>query len=284
MPDILNSYLRYARGESGRYTLWALLDVFGALTRPFVEVRNAFYDRGIFSSLDPPLPVISVGNLCHGGTNKTPMVEMLSKKLMSYGLSVGIVSRGYSGEIKSPLWIGQDGLSSDRSATGDEPLMLASRLPDAKVVVSRNRYDGVKMLRELGVDIVVADDAFQHRHMGRDLDIVLIDATCPFGNGRLFPSGILRERQDSLLRADMVILTKVEQASAKSVEKIKYHLSRWISPKHIFTARVLLDSWLAMSEGILEEFEPELGEDKPEGRFIAFSAIGNSHSFHRSLL
>ncbi|MDR1943907.1 MAG: tetraacyldisaccharide 4'-kinase, partial [Synergistaceae bacterium] len=118
MPDVLNSYLRYARGEKKGFSIWSSLDFLGCLARPLIKVRNALYDRGALSSLDPPIPVISVGNLCHGGTNKTPMVEMLSRKLIEAGFKAGIVSRGYGGATKSPLWVGQDSWSSDRMITG----------------------------------------------------------------------------------------------------------------------------------------------------------------------
>ncbi|MDR0616237.1 MAG: tetraacyldisaccharide 4'-kinase [Synergistaceae bacterium] len=283
MPDILNSYLRYARGEKSGFSPWPLLNFFGILARPLTRTRNALYDRGLWCSIDPPIPVISVGNLCHGGTNKTPMVEMLSRKLMEAGLSVGIVSRGYSGETKSPLWIGQDRWSSDRAITGDEPLMLAKRLPDAKIVVSRDRHDGVRLLRRLGADVAVADDAFQHRRMGRDLDIVLIDSTCPFGNGRLFPAGILREGREALSRADIVILTKVGQADRPGVEAAKDEISKWIAPERIFTARVTLESWMKLEGGQVSDHQLEWGQTAPEGKFIAFSAIGRPDSFYSSL-
>jgi tetraacyldisaccharide 4'-kinase len=245
-----------------------------------VTARNALFDRGIFRRLEPPLPVISVGNICNGGTNKTPMVDMLARRLTEFGISVGIVSRGYSGMVKNPLWVGQGGISSDRSVTGDEPLMLAGRLPDVKVVVSRDRYDGVRYLRELGVDAVVADDAFQHRKMGRDLDIVLVDSTCPFGNGRLFLAGILRESIESLKRADMVILTKAEQARDR-IDAIKGEISAWISPESIFTARVEIESWLELSEDGQYVYEhDEWDRIPPEGKFVSFSAIGNPRSFY----
>jgi tetraacyldisaccharide 4'-kinase len=283
MIDILNSYLRYARGEESGFSVWSLLNVFGCLAWPLIKTRNALYDRGIWSSIDPEIPVISVGNLCHGGTNKTPMVEMLSRKLLETGLSVGIVSRGYSGETKSPLWIGQDRWSSDRAITGDEPLMLANRLPDAKVVVSRDRCEGVRLLHKLGTDVAVADDAFQHRHMGRDIDIVLIDATCPFGSGRLFPSGILREGREALSRADIVILTKVGQAPRESVEATTAELSSWIAPENIFTAQVALESWVKLESGEMKDPRLEWGETVPAGKFVAFSAIGRPDSFYRFL-
>lgn len=284
MPNLFNSYLRYARGEGGRYSPWALLNALGAVVHPFVRLRNAFYDRGIYCSADPPIPVISVGNLCHGGTNKTPMVEMIARKLAEFGLEVGIVSRGYGGETKVPLLVGRGGKSSDRSVTGDEALMLASRLPNINIAVSKDRYEGVRLLAEEGAEVAVADDAFQHRRMGRDLDIVLIDATCPFGNGRLFPAGILREHREALKRADIVILTKTEQASPESIIKIRTILSKFLPYDRIFSSRVALDSWLEISRGEITSFEPEWGQSVPEGKFMSFSAIGNPESFYRSLV
>jgi tetraacyldisaccharide 4'-kinase len=280
LPDIFGSYLRYARGEPKGRSAWDILRVPGALYRPLVTARNTLYDRGIFRRLEPPLPVISVGNICNGGTNKTPMVDMLARKLTEFGISVGIVSRGYSGMVKEPLWVGRGGVSSDRSVTGDEPLMLAEHLPDVKVVVSRDRYDGVRYLRELGVEAVVADDAFQHRKMGRDLDIVLVDSTCPFGNGYLFPAGILRESLESLERADIVILTKAEQAGDR-LNEIKNEISAWVPPEFIFTARVEIESWLELSKDGQYLYEhDEWGGTPPEGKFISFSAIGNPQSFY----
>lgn len=282
MPSFIRSYLSYARGEKAN-PLWALINGFGPVVRCFTRLRNAFYDRGIFPSTDPPMPVVSVGNLCHGGTNKTPMVEMLSRELTRAGLSVGIISRGYGGETREPLWIGQSEGSSRREVAGDEPLMLASRLPEVKVVISRERSKGVRLLAKLGADVVVADDAFQHRRMGRDLDIVLIDAACPFGNGRVLPSGILREGPESLRRADIVILTKVEQADEESLAATKKTLSNWLLPEDIFTARVCLDSWLVLENGVWSDCPLPRGQSVPEGRHVAFSAIANPASFKRSL-
>ena len=283
MPDILGSYLKYAKGESGSFSVWSLLNITGVIIEPFIAARNALYDRGVFCSMDPPVPVISVGNLCSGGTNKTPMVDMLARRLSDDGFSVGIVSRGYGGRIRKPMCVGTNNASSDRSLTGDEPLMLANRLPDVKVVVSRDRYEGVQFLKELDVNVVVADDAFQHRRMGRDMEIVLIDATCPFGNGKLFPAGILREKPDALSRADVVILTKTELAGTE-VGKIKNKLARWVSPDAIFTARVEIESWMELTDAGLREYKSKPGSSVPQGRFVSFSAIGNPQSFYKSLI
>ncbi|GHV53751.1 tetraacyldisaccharide 4'-kinase [Synergistales bacterium] len=283
MPDILGSYLKYARGDKRGFSPWSLLNFAGKLFSPFVKLRNALYDRGVLRSTDPPIPVISVGNLCHGGTNKTPMVEMLARRLTETGFSVGIVSRGYGGKTKAPLLIREDMREYGRELVGDEPLMLAIRLPEVKVVVARSRLDGVRFLRELGAEVVVADDAFQHRHMGRDADIVLIDATCPFGSGRLFPSGILREHKESLSRSDIAIITKSEQIPLERLAAIRSELAKWLPPERIFTARLALESWMILDKGGADKFEPPVGLSSPYGKFIAFSAIGHPDSFHSFL-
>ena len=279
MRDFLRSYLSFARGES-RVSPWSVLKLLNGVVRAFTRMRNRLYDRGVFMSIDSPVPVIAVGNLCHGGTNKTPMVEMMARRLQDAGLRVGIVSRGYSGETKAPLRVGLDEKSSRRSVTGDEPLMLSMRLPQAEIVVSKDRTEGVKLLASLGVDVILADDAFQHRRMGRDLDIVLIDASCPFGNRYLFPAGTLRETPNALLRADVVIITKVDQVSAESLAQTASEIERFVPAERIFTARVRLESWMSIYCGELKIMGPET---MPEGKMLAFSAIGNPDSFHRSL-
>lgn len=279
MPGLLSSYLSYARGECAGTSPWGLLRIFSATVATMARLRNALYDRGVFASSDPPLPVVSVGNLCHGGTNKTPMVETLARELKHAGMSVGIVSRGYGGSSRAPLWIGGGDGSACRDVAGDEPLMLANRLPDVKVVISPDRHLGVRLLRELGADVVVADDAFQHRRMGRDLDVVLIDATCPFGNGHAVPAGILREMPESLRRADIVIVTKANHVSGDSLARTIDSLNKWISREDIFTARVCHESWLVLEGG---KWRERCGA--PGRRAVAFSAIANPDSFRRTLV
>ena len=277
--SFLRSYLDHARGKKG-FSLWMLLNPLHGAAKLFALVRNAAYDRGILKSIDPCLPVVSIGNLCYGGTNKTPMVEMIARKLHDHGLAVGIVSRGYGGAAAEPMWIGQNERSQCRSVVGDEPLMLAHRFPEARVVVSADRLDGINLLASLGTEIAVADDAFQHRRMGRDVDIVLVDATCPLGNGLMAPAGILREPPESLVRADFVILTKVDQVTPAELKEAYDRISRWVTPEKLFTARVSLQSWLCL-DGEKKQVFP--CDHVMRGQFLAFSAIGNPDSFHRSL-
>lgn len=278
MP-FLRSYLEHARGKK-RFSPWILLNPLHGVSKAFALVRNYAFDRGLLQSVDPRIPVVSIGNLCYGGTNKTPMVEMIARGLYDQGLSVGIVSRGYGGVTAEPLWIGQNERSKSRGVVGDEPLMLAHRFPEARVVVSADRLDGVDLLASLGADIAVADDAFQHRRMGRDVDIVLVDATCPLGNGLMSPAGILREPPESLVRADLVILTKVDQATPEELDAAHSRIARWVPPEKLFTARVSLQSWLRLEAG-RREILPR--DHAMRGQFLAFSAIGNPDSFHRSL-
>ncbi|NLA91362.1 MAG: tetraacyldisaccharide 4'-kinase, partial [Synergistaceae bacterium] len=159
--SLLKSYLAFARGESGP-GLWAATYPFGLTARGVVSLRNFAYNHGIMPPVEPSLPVISVGNITLGGTNKTPFVEMLCRMLQETGLSVGIVSRGYGGKTADPVVIssdsftGNDGfsprdISSLRSLVGDEPLLLASRLPGVPVAVSKDRLRDIEALSDRNV-------------------------------------------------------------------------------------------------------------------------------------
>lgn len=280
MSVLLRSYLKYARGES-RLSPWMLLYPLQYVAKPLMKLRIGLYNRGIFSVTDPALPTISIGNNSLGGTNKTPMVDYMVRHLRDAGIKAGIVSRGYKAKDHPPLWIGQDRKSTDRDFAGDEPLMLAKRLPDTKVVVSRNRLEGVKLLAALGADLAVTDDTFQHKKMARDVDIVLIDSTCPFGNGNVIPAGLMREPMSAFGRADIIVLTKANHASAKQIDDIKKKLSPYISEDCIFTADLKLERWITInSDGNAEDTPKDF---VPHGRYIALSAIGNPDGFYKFL-
>ena len=151
--------MAHVRGE--RFSpLWALLTPASWLNRLAVALRDFFYRHGLSRAEEPPLPVVSVGNLTYGGTNKTPFVEMLACAMRDRGVRVGIVTRGYGGlrSQTEPVLILEGG-NGDRNAAGDEPLLLSSRLPDVPVAVARRRIDGVRELRRRGVELAIADDA-----------------------------------------------------------------------------------------------------------------------------
>lgn len=282
MSRFFRSYLRYARGEAGFFSPWALLRPFGSLFGIAAGLRGGMYDRGVLSSSEPPIPVISVGNICHGGTNKTPTVEYLVRALADLGAKPGVITRGYGGKSRDPIRVVTDG-SVDRHIFGDEPTMLAERLGEPPVVVSPDRFEGVCLLADLGVNVAVADDAFQHRRMGRDVDIALIDAACPFGNGKLFPAGIMREKESALARAHIIVLTKADQVSPEALAALRERVRRWAPDDRIFTAHMEIDSWLAIKDMKRDILSPSDERPRDKGGLLAFCAIGNPDSFERSL-
>lgn len=279
MSKILRSYLRYARGET-KFSPWAVLLPLQFASRAWMAFRIKMFNHGMFTTEEPSLPVISVGNNSFGGTNKTPMTELIVRQFSEAGIEAGLVSRGYRAKDHEPIWIGQNEKSLRRDIAGDEPLMLAKRLPNIKIVVSRDRVRGVELLKSLGVQIAVTDDTFQHRRMGRDVDIVLVDSTTPFGNGMVMPAGSMRESMSAYGRADIVVITKANQVLPERITEIKDKLKKWVKPESIFLAYINLESWICKKNGAVIT---RAKEDIPCGKYIAFSAIGNSSGFYSFL-
>lgn len=277
MSRLLRSYLSYVRGEK-KFSLWSAVYPLQFLTLAWMKLRIAMYNRGVFAVTDPALPVVSIGNNSLGGTNKTPMAELVVRQFLEAGVNAGLVSRGYRTKDHAPLWIGENEESLRRETAGDEPLMLAKRLPNVKIVVSKDRVRGVKMLADLGVQVAVTDDTFQHRKMSRDVDIVLVDSTCPFGNGNVIPAGLMREPMTAFGRADIVVLTKANQVSGFDVTLIRRQLELYVDKKKIFIADIVLESWLKITAEATETLPPE---QPPQGKYIVFSAIGNPEGFYK---
>jgi tetraacyldisaccharide 4'-kinase len=177
-----------------------------------VRLRNAWYDRRGPSGR-ASVPVISIGNLAIGGTGKTPLVAWIAGHLRADGLVPAVVSRGYGGRAgPGPLVVSTgDGPRVNARTCGDEPHLLARSLRGVIVVVGADRIEGARCAAAAGAGVVLLDDGFQHRRLARDLDIVVLDARAPFGNGHLFPWGFLRESPASLARAQLVVLTRVRE-------------------------------------------------------------------------
>ncbi|HAK40575.1 MAG TPA: tetraacyldisaccharide 4'-kinase [Synergistaceae bacterium] len=271
MGVLLASYFRHIRGEEEGFP-WVFLSPLGWLAGACSRARNFSYDHGLSISREMPVPVVSVGNITHGGTNKTPFVEMLARMFIDAGLRPGIVMRGYGRKEKDCLLVQK--CEPSRDLLGDEALLLSGRLGGVPIAVSADRAGGVLLLAGEGVDLAIADDGFQHRKMGRDVDVVLIDATCPFGNGRLMPAGMLRESPRSLIRAHMVVITKADQVPPDRVRKIAATIQK-ISGRSPFLSSLALAGWssfLGPREGLRDSGTPELPA-------AAFSAIGNPASF-----
>lgn len=175
-----------------------------------VAVRNCLYKSGKFPTKRVERPVISIGNLVAGGTGKTPVAQLLAGHLSQFGC-VGVLARGYRAEAErreqptlvTPYVSWQE--------AGDEPCLIAHRVPSAIVVSGRSRRTGAQIAIDKGADLILLDDGMQHRALHRDLEVVLIDGRDPFGGGGYLPVGRLRESPSQLRRADLIIVTRPAQ-------------------------------------------------------------------------
>ncbi|MBI1830993.1 MAG: tetraacyldisaccharide 4'-kinase [Planctomycetes bacterium] len=171
-----------------------------------VAMRNAAFDRAWKTIRHAAVPIVSVGNLTTGGTGKTPCVEYVARFYRQLGLQVTLLSRGYGSDV----------------GRNDEALVLEENLPDVPHLQGADRAAlATTAVEELESDVLVLDDGFQHRQLHRDLDIVLIDATCPWGYGYLLPRGLLREPVGSMRRAHAVLLTRCDLVPTDVVKEIR---------------------------------------------------------------
>ena len=206
----------------GVRVLLALLKALSLVFAAVVGVRYFLYRVGVLRRFPLGVQVISIGNVTAGGTGKTPVTEIFARTLAAEGRKVAILSRGYRRK-EAPWWVRMftqvvtpplvvsDGrrVLRDSAEGGDEPYMLASNLPGVAVVVDRDRVKaGRYAVKRLGCDTIILDDGFQYQRLKHSIEVVLVDATNPFGNGNMLPRGILREPARNLRRADIVFLTK----------------------------------------------------------------------------
>jgi tetraacyldisaccharide 4'-kinase len=190
-----------------------------------IRTRNSLYKKGFFKSADLGAKTISVGNITVGGTGKTPMVAFIAEKLLEQGEKVCILTRGYGRDNPKERVLVSDGekILADAREAGDEPFELAHQLSGRAVIVAdaRRAEAGIWAREKFGITVFILDDGFQHQQVKRDLDLVLIDATNPFGNGKLLPTGTLREPLANLQRADAVIITRANLVDDISEIKAK---------------------------------------------------------------
>lgn len=203
-------------GALGRFSpTGAILYLFSLLYRLIVHLRNRLYDRQILKTVKLPCPVISIGNITVGGTGKTPCVIALTRMLQEQGYEPAVLSRGYGGKRPKPVNVVSDGknILLDVQSAGDEPLLIARSLPGVPVLTgAKRRRTGQAAIDQFGARVLICDDAYQHRQIFRDIDIVLLDAEKPLGNGQLLPRGPLREPVVNLSRAHCIILTRADNA------------------------------------------------------------------------
>lgn len=205
--------------------------LYGAVSR----IRAIFYMKEWFARYRASVPVISVGNLSAGGTGKTPICDYLLDSMLAKGRKVALISRGYGRQSNESLVVVSEGKGPivKPEAGGDEPVLLARRNPNAIVVVSPDRRRGIaSAIDDYGVELIILDDGFQHLKVKRDLDIVLLDAKKPFGNGFPLPFGPLREFPSAIDRADLIVMTrsageKPLQVGDKTVLLLEYELAEF---------------------------------------------------------
>lgn len=247
-----------------RVGAWA----YGAAT----VLRNLGYDHHWLSIQQATVPVISIGNITTGGTGKTPFAAWLANWLTTAGRKPGLLSRGYRSLERESSSAGVE------IAGNDEKLVLDRLCPNVPHLQQKDRVSSARRAVALfGCDVLLLDDGFQHRRLHRDLDLVLIDSLQPFGYGHLLPRGLLRERQSGLRRADVIVLTRVDQCSQADRQLLREELRRIRGTDECvevaFTPQRLVDlNW-----------QPQPLSLVAGKKAFAFCGIGNPAGFRRTL-
>ena len=272
-------YLRRVMSGAERGPRAASLRAALAVAEPFYAaaavLRNRMYDRRVLAVRTLPRPVVSIGNLTAGGTGKTPVVRWLASKLREEGRRVAILSRGYRA-------------AGGAGALGDEQLMLdrllngAGAAPDAAPVTIRAHPDRVAaadaaLRQSPSTDVFLLDDGFQHRRVARDLDIVLVNCTDPFGHGRVLPRGLLREPLSGLRRAGAVVLTHADRVDEARREQIEMEILRRRPDAPIFRA---VHAPLAFRTGDADVLPLDALRAR---RVFAFSGLASPEAFERDV-
>jgi tetraacyldisaccharide 4'-kinase len=254
---IVSAERRGLKAALWRRLLWAARIPYGV----GVWGRNKLFDIGWKKALRAAVPVVSVGNLTLGGTGKTPCVEYVAGFYSRLGFRVAILSRGYAAE----------------RGRNDEAMLLEENLPDVPHLQDRDRVAiAATAVEELESEVLVIDDGFQHRRLARDLDIVLIDVTNPWGFRYLFPRGALREPVGNLRRAQAVMLTRSDRAEPNELEAIKRRVRQVKELPICATVHTPVE---LLSEG------KSAGVEELRGKPVAaFCGIGNPAAFRRTLI
>lgn len=228
-----------------------------------VRWRNRRYDSGAAPAHRMAVPVVSVGNLTLGGTGKTPMVEWLARWFVQRDVRVAVVSRGYGARQGGP---------------NDEALELRERLPGVMHVQNPDRVEGaLQAIRQADCQLIFLDDAFQHRRIDRQLDLVLLDALEPFGFGHVFPRGTLREPVEGLGRAHALLLTRADQLSPAQREEIRGEAVRY-APQALWAEVVHAPQVFRSAAGAEQPLASLAGQP-----VAAFCGLGNPAGFRRTL-
>ena len=261
-----DTFRRIVSGEKQGWVYPALRGVLQGVSILYglgIRLRNLGYDTKLFRSYKAGVPVISIGNITTGGTGKTPLVIWLCNYLQHRGVNCGILTRGYKtrpGEMS------------------DEPALLASACEGTTVVVNPDRIAGAKKaIYRNGAKLLVMDDGFQHRRLFRNMDIVVMDARCPFGYGRMIPAGLLREPLTSLSRASAVVITRANQVEPSVLGQLKAEI-------HRYAGEIPITLTAHKFTGVVCGPKKILALDDIKGKSVfAFCGIGNPDAFFDAL-
>lgn len=244
-----------------------------------VQLRNALYTLGVLGSVRLGAPVVSVGNITVGGTGKTPLVMEVSRILLDEGKRVCVLTRGYGRRNPTRRVLVSDGekLLVGPEEGGDEPCEIAARLAGKVVIVADpDRVGAARFATErFQPDVFVLDDGFQHRRIRRDLDIVCVDATDPFGNGSVIPFGRLREPVANLRRADLIAVTRTNLVTDEELRALEAKIGE-LAP----------EAAMILCGGRIRDFtDVETGSatDVRQRKVFAFCGLGNPDNFFRQL-
>jgi tetraacyldisaccharide 4'-kinase len=239
-----------------------------------IALRGVAYRKGWFKTNRLSRPVVSIGNLTVGGTGKTPLVAHLAERLLALGWKPSILSRGYGRRSGAKLIAVEpaSGRAPDPREIGDEPALLACKLPEVPIVVGSDRYRAGRLAESrFGVDVHILDDGFQHLALARDVNIVVLDATQKLAEDALLPAGRLREPLAALKRANFAVLSRTEFDALLDAEGL---LNKANPQMRIFRSRTRLAKILDVAQNMNNEPEAWKGR-----RVLAFCGIGNARAF-----
>lgn len=247
----------------------------GLLYGAAMRARAYLYERRILRTHQIGKPVISVGNLTTGGTGKTPLVAAIAQHLAQEGRRVCILTRGYGRQNPSRRVVVSDGnqILADVRQTGDEPLMLAEQLKGkAAVICDADRVAAAHFAaKDLAIDVFILDDGFQNLRIARDVNVLTIDATNPWGNKHVLPAGVLREPVKALQRADCVVLTRTDRSNhAHLLEQIEK-----LCQAPVLSSRMIISGIRSIQSAGDAQATPAPGR-RP---VAALCAVGNPQAF-----
>ena len=251
-------------GEKSGFGATVLRFLLGAASVGYsiaIGLRNFLYSARWLKIHSTDAVVISLGNITTGGTGKTPLVIWLCKKIIS-DYQCAILMRGYKT------------IAQETEKLADEPAIFSESCPEVKVIVNPDRVAGAEEAAiKFGTKVLIMDDGFQHRRLARDLDIVAIDATLPFGYGRMLPAGLLREPVSSLKRPGAVVITRCDQIAENELSGLEEKL-RLINPDMIIARSIHAPAYVKSIDN------KEIALEELKGKKIfAFCGIGNPGSF-----